>query len=245
MPILSDAISSRAQRRPHHPTTTRVPLSGHAYGSETACHNRTARIPSTHAAATDDPLTARCDLPRPPCVAPRTHVACGAMGHDQGRVCHPLTIGSVSRACKSTPPFAHRPRPTGVPRMRATRRPVRPRLTLTPASPSAAEPTGRHPHRSPRPYLVALIGHTRPSSPPLSTKLPPSSLTVRPAPRTRRVVPLPAWGRRPPPSHTGAGPDRMPIKMCRSREPATTEGPERARISAPAPHGGAGQPGPP
>ena len=162
------------------------------------------------------------------------------MGHDQGRVCHPLTIGSVSRACKSTPPFAHRPRPTGVPRMRATRRPVRPRLTLTPASPSAAEPTGRHPHRSPRPYLVALIGHTRPSSPPLSTKLPPSSPTVRPAPRTRRVVPLPAWGRRPPPSHTGAGPDRMPIKMCRSREPATTAGPERARISAPAPRGGRG-----
>ena len=173
------------------------------------------------------------------------HVACGAMGHDQGRVCHPLTIGSESRACKSTPPFAHRPRPTGVPHMRATRRPVRPRLTLTPASPSAAEPTSRHPHRSPRPYLVALIGHTRPSSPPLSTKLPPSSPTVRPAPRTRRVVPLPAWGRRPPPSHTGAGPDRMPIKMCRSREPATTAGPERARISAPAPHGGAGQPGPP
>ena len=155
------------------------------------------------------------------------------------------TIGSESRARKSTPPFAHRPRPTGVPRMRATRRPVRPRLTLTPASPSAAEPTGRHPHRSPRPYLVALIEHTRPSSPPLSTKLPPSSPTVRPAPRTRRVVPLPAWGRRPPPSHTGAGPDRMPIKMCRSREPATTAGPERARISAPAPHGGAGQPGPP
>ena len=161
------------------------------------------------------------------------HVACGAMGHDQGRVCHPLTIGSESRACKSTPPFAHRPRPTGVPRMRATRRPVRPRLTLTPASPSAAEPTGRHPHRSPRPYLVALIGHTRPSSPPLSTKLPPSSPTVCPAPRTRRVVPLPAWGRRPPPSHTGAGPNRMPIKMCRCREPATTAGPERARISAP------------
>ena len=131
------------------------------------------------------------------------------------------------------------------PRMRATRRPVRPRLTLTPASPRAAEPTGRHPHRSPRPCLDALPEHTRPSSPPLSTKLPPSSPTVRPAPRTRRVVPLPAWGRRPPPSHTGAGPDRMPIKMCRSREPATTAGPERARISAPAPHGGAGQPGPP
>jgi hypothetical protein len=173
------------------------------------------------------------------------HVACGAMGHDQGRVCHPLTIGPVSRACKSTPPFAHRPRPTGVPRVRATRRPVHPRLTLTPASPSAAEPTGRHPHRSPRPYLITLTEHTRPSSPPLSTKLPPSPLTVRPAPRTRRVVPLPAWGRRPPPSHTGAGPNRMPIKMCRSREPATTAGPKRARISAPAPPGGAGQPGPP
>ena len=172
------------------------------------------------------------------------HVACGAMGHDQGRVCHPLTIGSESRACKSTPPFAHRPRPAGVPHMRATRRPVRPRLTLTPASPSAAEPTGRHPHRSPRPYLVALLEHTRPSSPPLSTKLPPSSLTVRPAPRTRRVVPLPAWGRRPPPSHTGAGPNRMLVKMCRYSEPATSV-PERARVSAPAPHGGAGQPGPP
>ena len=164
------------------------------------------------------------------------HVACGAMGHDQGRVCHPLTTGSESRACKSTPPFAHRPRPTGVPRMRATRRPVRPRLTLTPASPSAAEPTSRHPHRSPRPYLVALIGHTRPSSPPLSTKLPPSSPTVRPAPRTRRVVPLPAWGRRPPPSHTGAGPDRMPIKMCRSRD---------ARQHRPSPPQGGGAAWPP
>ena len=166
------------------------------------------------------------------------HVACGAMGHDQGRVCHPLTTGSESRACKSTPPFAHRPRPTGVPRMRATRRPVRPRLTLTPASPSAAEPTGRHPHRSPRPYLVALIGHTRPSSPPLSTKLPPSSLTVRPAPRTRRVVPLPAWGRRPPPSHTGAGPNRMLIKMCRCRGPATAALEARTNIRPSPPRGG-------
>ena len=133
------------------------------------------------------------------------------------------------------------------PRMRATRRPVSPRLTLTPASPRAAEPTGRHPHRSPRPCLDALPEHTRPSSPPLSTKLPPSSPTVRPAPRTRRVVPLPAWGRRPPPSHTGAGPDRMPIKMCRSREPATTAGPERARISEYPPQpptGGRGSPAP-
>jgi hypothetical protein len=83
---------SRARRRSHHPTTTRVQPSGHAYSSGTAGHNGTAHIPSTHAAATDDPLTARCDLPRPPCVAPRTHVACGAMGHDQGRVRYPLTI---------------------------------------------------------------------------------------------------------------------------------------------------------
>ena len=64
---------SRAQRRSHHPTTTRVPLSGHAYGSETACHNRTARVSSTHTAAIDDPHTARGDLPHPPCVTPRTH----------------------------------------------------------------------------------------------------------------------------------------------------------------------------
>jgi len=106
------------------------------------------------------------------------HAACGAMDHDQGRVCHPLTIGSESRACKSTPPFAHRPRPTGAPRMRATRRPVRPRLTLTHASPSAAEPAGRHPHRSPRPYLVALREHTRPSSPAALYKTP-SILTHR------------------------------------------------------------------
>ena len=63
---------SRAQRRSHHPTTTRVPLSGHAYGSETACHNRTARISSTHTATIDDTLTARCDLPRTPCVTLRT-----------------------------------------------------------------------------------------------------------------------------------------------------------------------------
>ena len=105
------------------------------------------------------------------------------MGHDRGLVCHPLTIGSESRACKSTPPFAHRPRPTGVPRMRATRRPVRPRLTLTHASPSAAEPAGRHPHRSPRPYLVALREHTRPSSPAALYKTP-SILTHR-SPRTQ------------------------------------------------------------
>ena len=161
--------------------------------------------------------------------------------------CATLSLQARSHAHANLRPPSHTVRVPQVyePRMRATRRPVSPRLTLTPASPRAAEPTGRHPHRSPRPYLVALIGHTRPSSPPLSTKLPPSPLTVRPAPRTRRVVPLPAWGRRPPPSHTGAGPNRMPIKMCRCREPATTAGPERARISAPAPHGGAGQPGPP
>ena len=106
------------------------------------------------------------------------------MDHDQGRVCHPLTIGSESRACKSTPPFAHRPRPrTGVPRMRATRQPVRPRLTLTPASPNAAEPTGRHPHRSPLPYLVALREHTRPSSPAALYKAP--SILAHRSPRTQ------------------------------------------------------------
>jgi len=239
---------SRARRRSHHPTTTRVPLSGHAYGSETACHNRTARVSSTHTAAIDDPHTARGDLPHPPCVTPRTH-ARRVRSHGprpQGRVCHPLTIGSESRACKSTPPpshTVHAPQvypacaPLDDPSVPASRSRLRARA---PQNPPVAVHAAAH-----APPIVALIGHTRPSSPPLSTKLPPSSPTVRPAPRTRRVVPLPAWGRRPPPSHTGAGPDRMPIKMCRSREPATTAGPERARISAPAPHGGAGQPGPP
>ena len=37
----------------------------------------------------------------------------GNRRQDQGRVCHPRTIGSESRACKSAPPLAHRPRPTG------------------------------------------------------------------------------------------------------------------------------------
>ena len=176
---------SRAQRRSHHPTTTRVPLSGHAYGSETACHNRTARVSSTHTAAIDDPHTARGDLPHTPCVTPRTHARrVRSHGPRPGPRVPPshYRLG-VTRTCKSTPPFAHRPRPTGVPRMRATRRPVRPRLTLTPASPSAAEPTGRHPHRSPRPYLVALIEHTRPSSAAALYKTP-SILTHR-LPRTQ------------------------------------------------------------
>ena len=173
------------------------------------------------------------------------HVACEAIGpRPEPRAPPPHYRLGVTRmqiyAPLRTPSTPHR----CTPHARHSTTHVRPRLTLTPASPSAAEPTGRHPHRSPRPYLVALIEHTRPSSPPLSTKLPPSSLTVRPAPRTRRVVPLPAWGRRPPPSHTGAGPNRMLVKMCRYSEPATSV-PERARVSAPAPHGGAGQPGPP
>ena len=185
----------------------------------------------------------------PPCVTPRTHARrVRSHGPRPGPRVPPshYRLG-VTRAQIYAPlrtlPGARVPQ-VYEPRMRATRRPVRPRLTLTPASPRAAEPTGRHPHRSPRPCLDALPEHTRPSSPPLSTKLPPSSPTVRPAPRTRRVVPLPAWGRRPPPSHTGAGPNRMLVKMCRYSEPATSV-PERARVSAPAPHGGAGQPGPP
>ena len=243
-------ISSRAQRRPHHPTTTRVPLSGHAYGSETACHNRTARISSTRAAATNDPLTARCDLPRPPCVTPRTHVARGAVGHDQDRVC-PLWARSHARANLRPPSHtARRPRPTGVRTPHARYSTTRP----PPPHAHACEPESRRTHRSPStPQPTPLPRRpTRTHSTFLPAALygTPSILTHR-SPRTqnpyrtRRVVPLPAWGRRPPPSHTGAGPDRMPIKMCRSREPATTTGPERARISAPAPHGGAGQPGPP
>ena len=227
----------------------RVPLSGHAYGSETAFHNRTARVSSTHTAAIDDPHTARGDLPHPPCVTPRTHArrvrshgprpgprvppSHYRLGVTRMQIYAPLRTPSTPHRC--TPHARH-----------STTRP-------SPPDAHACEPERRKTHRSPStpqptplaPYLVALIKHTRPSSPPLSTKLPPSSLTVRPAPRTRRVVPLLAWGRRPPRSYTGAGPDRMPIKMCRSREPATTAGPERARISAPAPHGGAGQPGPP
>lgn len=166
------------------------------------------------------------------------------MGHDQGRVCHPLTTGSESRACKSTPPFAHRPRPTGVPRMRATRRPVRPRLTLTPASPSAAEPTSRHPHRSPRPYLVALIGHTRPSSPPLSTKLPPSTLTVCPHPEPVEWCRSPRGGGVPRPPIRGRGPIE-----CRSRcvEAGNQQRPraQSAREYPPQPPtGGRGSPAP-
>ena len=72
IPIIPEPLSCTTSiPPPHH--TTRVPLSGHAYGSETACHNRTARVSSTHTAAIDDPHTARGDLPRPPCVTPRTH----------------------------------------------------------------------------------------------------------------------------------------------------------------------------
>ena len=56
---------------PTPPAATRVPLSGHAYGSETACHNRTARTSPTHTATIGNTLTARCDLPRPPCVTLR------------------------------------------------------------------------------------------------------------------------------------------------------------------------------
>ena len=123
---------SRAQRRPQRPTTMRTLSHCRASGPETACHDRT-RISSTLTAAIDDPLTARCDLSRPPCVSPRPHAACGnhrAMGHDQGRVCLPRTRLRVT-CMQSCAPL--RTRPTNVSRTRSTRQPARP--SLTPASP--------------------------------------------------------------------------------------------------------------
>ena len=169
------------------------------------------------------------------------HVACGAMGHDRGLVCHPLTIGSESRACKSAPPFAHRPRHTDVPRMRPTRRPVRPRLTLTHASPSAAEPAGRHPHRSPRPYLVALREHTRPPSPAALYKTP-SILTHRSpnpssgaAPRVGAASPALPYGGG---AQSNANQD---VSM-----PGTSDGRSRARTNIrPSPPRGGGAARPP
>ena len=174
-----------------------------------------------------NPRRARSLGPRPGPRVPPSHYR---LGVTRMQIYAPLRTSSTSRRC--TPHARH-----------STTRP-------SPPHAHACEPEHRRTHRSPStPQPTPLPSRPKRTHstflPPLSTKLPPSSPTVRPAPRTRRVVPLPARGRRPPPSHTEAGPDRMPTKTCRSREPATTAGPECARISAPAPHGGAGQPGPP
>lgn len=154
---------SRAQRRSHHPTTTRVPLSGHAYGSETACHNRTARISSTHTAAIDDPHTARGDLPRPPCVTPRTHArrvrshgprpgprvppSHYRLGVTRMQIYAPLRTPSTSHRCtpharhsttRPSPPHAHACEPE---RRRTHRSPSTPQPTPLPSRPNRTHST--------------------------------------------------------------------------------------------------------
>ena len=154
---------SRAQRRSHHPTTTRVPLSGHAYGSETACHNRTARISSTHTAAVDDPHTARGDLPRPPCVTPRTHArrvrshgprpgprvppSHYRLGVTRMQIYAPLRTPPTSHRCtpharhsttRPPPPHAHACEPE---RRRTRRSPSTPQPTPLPSRPTQTHST--------------------------------------------------------------------------------------------------------
>jgi hypothetical protein len=158
---------SRAQRRSHHPTirhhACKVPLSGHAYGSETACHNRTAHTSLTHTAAIDDPHTARGDLPRPPCVTPRTHArrvrshgprpgprvppSHYRLGVTRMQIYAPLRTPSTSHRCtpharhsttRPSPPHAHACEPE---RRRTHRSPSTPQPTPLPSRPNRTHST--------------------------------------------------------------------------------------------------------
>ena len=173
-----------------------------------------------------NPRRVRSHGPRPGPRVPPSHYR---LGVTRMQIYAPLRTPSTSHRCT---PHARRSTTRPSPPHARACEPERRRTHRSPSTPQPT-PLPSRPNRIHSTFLPAALYKT------------PSILTHRsPAPRTRRVVPLPAWGRRPPPSHTGAGPNRMPIKMCRCREPATVA-PERARISAPAPHGGAGQPGPP
>ena len=193
----------------------------------------------------DDPHTARCDLPRPPCVTPRTHARCvRSHGPRPGPRVPPshYRLG-VTRmqiyAPLRTPSTSHR----GTPHARhSTTRPPPPHA-------HACEPerrrTHRSPlHRSPRPYLVALLKHTRPSSPAALYKTP--SILTRRSPRTQN----PSSGAAP---RVGAASPALPYgggAQSNANQdvsmPGTSDGRSRARTNIrPSPPRGGGAARPP
>ena len=134
----------------------------------------------------------------------------------------------------------------------------------------SAQPTPRQSRSTrthstdPRPASLSTAlrhGHSLAVSPPNpnamhdADPLRPSAPSPRQSPRPQRTVPPPVWGRRPLPPHKGAGSNQIPPQpptwgrgSSAPRKGPGTQQPKQAsqkRNAAPAPHGGAGQSGPP